>query len=551
MRSSLGTVENLRLRLVYALLVPALVVAACVLGYYAYQTARQVERLGEQSIAESGMVLLQDKIDRIEQAIITADNQAFAAIELDDENPLADWKARAEELTPSVRALIVLDDDRRFVAYAARATNEEQRAFRRFFVSHVLGDLELEGLEADRLKHLHRSYDNKSFLFSYKTVGYDDRTLFLVAQHDIGYLTRTLFPEVLTNEPGQSSMNIVDQDGRRVFGKSLAESGDYVASKRFPTTLYAWRVQVAPTMAPLLSQKRATSRVNQLALIGLSVAVIFVAVGFILYAAAKERKVAELKSDFIATVSHELKTPLSVIRMFGEMLVTKRVRDESKQQEYLEIICSESERLSGLIENVLDFAALERGKRRYEMRDCDLAEIAQRAIDTLRYRFEREGVQVRLTKVGDAPRGFVDEQAILLVVMNLLDNAVKYGGRTPIEVTVETMAREIQIRVRDHGPGIAPADRKRVFERFYRAKNAREARGSGIGLAIVKRIAEEHHGRVWVLDPEGDGALIAFSIPRRDPADNVVRELEPDAADTRDDQARSPQVRGARIANNG
>ena len=543
--------ENLRLRLVYALLVPALVVAACVLGYYAYQTARQVERLGEQSIAESGMLLLQDKIDRIEQAIIAADNQAFAAIDLDDKDPLADWKVRAEELSPSVRALIVLDEDRRFVAYAARASNDEQRSFRKFVVNHVLRDLELDGLDADKLKHLHRSYDNKSFLFSYKTVGYDDRSLYLIAQHDIGYLTRELFPIVLPSEPGQSSMNIVDQDGRRVFGKSLAESGDYVASKRFPTTLYAWRVQVAPTMAPLLSAKRATSRVNQLALIGLSVLVIFVAVGFILYAAAKERRVAELKSDFIATVSHELKTPLSVIRMFGEMLVTKRVVDASKQQEYLEIICSESERLSGLIENVLDFAALERGKRRYEMRSCDIAEIVQRAIDTLRYRFEREGVQVKLVRAGDAPRGFVDEQAILLVVMNLLDNAVKYGGRTPIEVTVETLPRAIQIRVRDHGPGIAQADRKRVFERFYRAKSAREARGSGIGLAIVKRIAEEHHGRVWIDEPIGPGALIAFSIPRREPTEGELEALDegaPDAPDSSPDAAARPRTASA---NNG
>ncbi len=530
MGASLRAVDNLRPRIVYTLLVTVLVLAACVLGYYAYQTARQFEQLGEQSIAQSGMLLLQDKIDRIEQAIIATDNLAFAAIELDDSNPLAEWKARAEEVSPSVRALIILDVDRRFVAYATRTSAEEQRQFRRFFVSRVLEDLELEGLEPDRLKHLHRSYDGKSFLFSYKTVAYDDRVLHLVAQHDIGHLSRTLFPAVLTSEPDQAVLNIVDQEGRRTFGPSLAEAGDYLVGRRFPTTLYLWRVQVAPTTAPLLTAKRATSRVNQLALIGMAVLVIFVAVGFILYAAAKERRVAELKSDFIATVSHELKTPLSVIRMFGEMLVTKRVRDASKQQEYLEIICSESERLGGLIENVLDFAALERGKRRYELKSCDLTEIAQRAIDTLRYRFEREGVQVKLTRIGETPYGLVDEQAILLVLMNLLDNAVKYGRGTPIEVTVETFAREIQVRVRDHGPGIGKAERKRVFERFYRSKEAREARGSGIGLAIVKRIADEHHGRTWAAEAEGGGALIVFSLPRRDPTE-VLR----DAPTTSDD----------------
>jgi signal transduction histidine kinase len=107
---------------------------------------------------------------------------------------------------------------------------------------------------------------------------------------------------------------------------------------------------------------------------------------------------------------------------------------------------------------------------------------------------------------------------------------VKYGGGTPVEVAVETLGDEIQIRVRDHGPGIARVDRKRVFERFYRASNSREARGSGIGLAIVKRIAEEHHGRVWAADAEGGGALVAFAIPRREPTEAVVDRSNADRA---------------------
>jgi two-component system phosphate regulon sensor histidine kinase PhoR len=314
----------------------------------------------------------------------------------------------------------------------------------------------------------------------------------------------------------------------------LTEGGDYVVGRRFPTTLYLWRLQAAPTTAPLLKEKMHTSRINQVALIALSLAIILVAVGFILYAADKERRLAAMKSDFIANVSHELKTPLSVIRMFGEMLLTRRVGDESKREEYLEIICSETERLSGLIENVLDFAALERGKRRYEMRNCDLTEIAQRAIDTLHYRFEREGIEVRLRKIGEPARGLMDEQAILLVIINLLDNAVKYGGGTPIDVTVQTLEREIQLSVRDRGPGIAEADRKRVFERFYRVKSSRKARGSGIGLAIVKRIAEEHHGRVFAGNAADGGAVVGFSAPRREPTaqgDILEREGE-DAIDS-------------------
>jgi two-component system phosphate regulon sensor histidine kinase PhoR len=518
-------VENPRLKLIYVVLLPALVIAACVLGYYTFLTARQFERLGEQSIAESSLLLLQDKVERIEQMIINADNQAFGAIDLDDEASVQEWKTRAEDISPSIRALLVLDSERRIVGYAARASADDQRIFRRMFMTRMLQDLELTGLETDRLMHLHRSYGGRSYLISYKQVVHAGVRYYFVAHHDTGYLVRNVFGDVLRNEPGQPTQNVIDQDNHRVFGPSLSEVADYVVGRRFPTTLYTWRLQAAPTSAPLLKEKRYTSRVNQVALISLSLAIIVVAVAFILYAADKERRLADLKSDFIANVSHELKTPLSVIRMFGEMMLTKRVGDESKQQEYLEIICSESERLGGLIENVLDFAALDRGKRRYEMKGCDVADLARRAIDTLHYRFEREGIGVELSHRGAPAHALLDEQAILLVIINLLDNAVKYGGGNPIELEVETGETEINVRVRDHGPGISEADRKRLFERFYRGKSSRGTRGSGIGLAIVKRIAEEHHGRAFASNAADGGAIVGFAIPRRDPT-GVQSKLE-------------------------
>ena len=510
-------VENARLKLIYLVLLPALVVAASVLGYYTYLTARQFERLGEQSIAESSLLLLQDKAERIEQQIIAADNQTFAGIDLEDPNSVQEWKLKAEEISPSIRALIVLDADMHILGFAARASAADQRSFRRLFMTRMLQDLELATLEPDRLKHLHKSYGGSNYLISYKLVMHDNKRIYLAAHHDTGYLVREVLSEALPNERGQPTTNVVDQDNRRVFGPSLTEGGDYVVGRRFPTTLYQWRIQAAPTTAPLLKEKRHTSQLNQVALIALSLGIILVAVGFILYAADKERRLADMKSDFIANVSHELKTPLSVIRMFGEMLLTRRAGEESKRAEYLEIICSEAERLSGLIENVLDFAALERGKRRYAMRNCNILEVAQRAVDTLHYRFEREGIVVHVAHTGAAAHGLADEQALLLVIINLLDNAVKYGNGTPIDVAVETLDHEIRVTVRDRGPGISEVDRKRVFERFYRTAGNQGRRGSGIGLAIVKRIAEEHRGRAWAGSAEGGGAVVGFAIPRRDP----------------------------------
>ena len=509
--------DDTRFRRVYRVLLPTIAIATCVLAYYAYLTAVQFQRLGEKSIAESSLWLVQDRVNRLEQSIINADNQVFGAIDLaDPETALAGWKAHAEEISPSVRAAVVLDVQRRVVDAEARTSDRDKQAFMRLFLKQIVPDMKLESLPYNVLNHLHKSYDRRSYLISFEAVRHHGRRFYIAAHHDTGYLIRTVFPDLFRSESGKEWHNVVDEDNRRIFGPNLASAGDYVVGLRFPTTLYQWRLQVAPKTAPLLKAKGRTSRVNQGALIGLSLAVILIGVGFILYAADKERRLARLKSDFIANVSHELKTPLSVIKMFGEMLLTKRVRDEAKQEEYLEIICSESERLSGLIENVLDFAALERGKRQYEMRQCEIAEVVARAVETFHYRFERVGTEVRVHRIGDTPEGRVDDQALMLAVINLLDNAVKYGGGTPVDVTVETLAEAIEIRVRDHGPGILEVDKKRVFERFYRSQSAGRTRGSGIGLSLVKHIAEAHHGRAWADNAADGGAVVTISIPRRD-----------------------------------
>jgi len=509
-------VNDTRFRLLYRLLLPTIAVATCVLGYFTYLTAAQYQRLGEKSLAESSLWLAQDRVDRLEQTIISADNQVFGVINLEEpETALAEWKARAEEISPSVRAAVVLDVQRRVVDSSARATERDAQQFMRLFLKQIVPDMKLESLPYNVLNHLHKSYEGRSYLISFSAVRQHGRRYYLALHHDTGYLIRTVFPRLFRSESGKEWHNIVDEDNRRVFGPNLASAGDYVVGLRFPTTLYAWRLQVAPKTAPLLKAKSRTSRFNQAALIGLSLAVILIAVALIVYAADKERRLNQLKSDFIANVSHELKTPLSVIRMFGELLLTKRVRDAAKQEQYLEIICTESERLSGLIENVLDFAALERGKRTYDMQDSDVGEIVTRAIDTLHYRFEREGASVQLHTQGDAPRACVDEQAILLAVINLLDNAVKYGGSTLVEVTLDTRPREICISVRDHGPGIPSADLKRVFERFYRGTGRAKQRGSGIGLSLVKYIAEAHGGRAWADNAPEGGAVVSLSVPRK------------------------------------
>lgn len=501
-------------RVLYFAIIPAIFAAAGILGYTTWLAASRFTRLGEQTIAENTLLLVREKVETVERYIIDQDNAAFRMVDVRHPELIEeDWRPVASNLTPSIRALAALDDTGEMLALSIRGNAESRRDFLKVFTERILPEMELAELPVGRLKHLHRSFAGDNYLLSYKAVSSEGRRFYLVAHHDTGHIVRDMLPRLFATEEGKSQYNIVGEDNRRVYGPSLNNAGDYLVGHRFPTTLYGWRLQVAPKQAPRLEAQQRSRRATELSLLAVALVVLVLGVGFLLYAAAKERRLNALKGDFIANVSHELKTPLSVVRMFSEMLSTHRVKSEDKRQQYLEIISRESERLSTLIDNVLDFSALERGKQKYELRPGDLREVVTGAIETFRYRVEREGVEVALTISPDLPPVMMDEQAIVLALINLLDNAVKYGERSPVSVTVEPVRDFVQVRVRDRGPGIPEDAEKRIFDRFYRGKRDRQVRGSGIGLALVRHIAIAHGGRAWAANAEDGGAIVAFAIP--------------------------------------
>lgn len=534
--------EGWRRRLMYWGVLPTIAAAAGILGYYAYQSAAQFAALGEQSIVQSTLLLVDEKVDRVEQSIINADNAVFHLIDLDDLGALeATWTPLAERISPSVKAVLVVDDLGEIAGFAYRGSARSASDFRKVFLERILADLELQRRRTDRLGHLHRTYAERSYLLSYRAVRHRGQRYYLVAYHDTAHFVREVFPSLFVTEEGKRRYNVVDADNRRIYGPNLSRAGDYLVGRRFPSTLYNWRLQVAPKEAPLLAAQQQSGFVTEVGLIAMAFAVILLGVVFLIYAATKERRLNLMRSEFVANVSHELKTPLSVVRMFSEMLLTGRVRSPEKEQQYLEIICRESERLSALIENVLDFSAIERGKQTYQLREGDLVEVANRAIDTFRFRADNVELHVR----GEIPRTAFDEQAVLLAIMNLLDNAVKYGGQEePIELIVERGRRHVYVRVRDHGPGIPRGQHRRVFERFYRVREAAATtRGSGIGLSLVKRIVEGHGGKAFADNADGGGALVSFSLPIREapfappveppaaPRDSVPPADRPEAAE--------------------
>jgi signal transduction histidine kinase len=227
---------------------------------------------------------------------------------------------------------------------------------------------------------------------------------------------------------------------------------------------------------------------------------------------------AERRNNFVAAVSHELKTPLTAIRMYGEMLRDGLVASEEKRDSYHRAISEESERLSRLIDNVLEFSRLEKGKR--EMRlvvghpGDALSEIAER----LRQHVTREGFALRLEIEPDLPSVRFDPDALVQVLFNLVDNALKYATPSePREIVIGCGKDEggrVVVSVRDHGPGVPRRELRRIFESFYRIEEelTRSAKGSGIGLALVKELGESMGASVRGENVHGGGLRVALSF---------------------------------------
>lgn len=497
-------------------------VAVLVLGAIALRTTLQIEKTREQSVFEATLTLADERVDRLDKLIVAQDNVVLDHVDLAALTTIARrWLPTATRETPTVRAIVVVDlrsAEHEVLAFASRLSGPEDDTFRRMLVTQLIPQMNFSG-NTDELRHLHQVIGDHNLLVSYWQRSHAGRPYLIVAWHDVPRIVHEVMPSIYRDpDKGNARMNVIDEEGRIVFGPPI-KGGEFTVGRSFPTTLYNWRVQTALTTAEELAQKVERQRMIELGMVAFAGLVAILGVSIIVVASVKERKLAALKSDFVANVSHELKTPLSLIRMFSELLLLDRITNDDKRKQYLQIIVNESERLTSLIENVLDFAKVERGKAAYEFALGDVGETVSRAVEVYRYRAEREAMDVSLTIAGDLPFARIDARAIELAVINLLDNALKYakeGGR--VELQVEHVGDTIRVRVTDHGPGISEEDKPRIFERFVRGHHAREAkiRGSGIGLALVKHIAESHGGRVRVTSPTtpgGTGAAFEIELP--------------------------------------
>lgn len=228
----------------------------------------------------------------------------------------------------------------------------------------------------------------------------------------------------------------------------------------------------------------------------------------------RQTRLAQQKTDFVSNVSHELKTPLTSIRMFADLLSEKRVQDEEKQQTYLRIISAEAARLTRLINNVLDFARMERGASPGKPLPCDLMEIVREVTETCRPHLEANGIAFQLDTKVDALPLLGQRDSLAQIILNLLSNAEKYGGND-ILVRVCREDGSGLVEVLDRGPGIAPSQVKTIFKPFHRLEDslASGIPGSGLGLTLAQRLARQHGGDILYTAREGGGSCFTLSIP--------------------------------------
>ena len=346
--------------------------------------------------------------------------------------------------------------------------------------------------------------------------GRDGAPVLAAVTRDLERMRRDVFETAIGGLEAPVIAAVVDRAGRSVWSGGALAGAEPLLAIPFREGLPGWRIAL---YRPAGAAPRTSVRQQvMLFTTAFCLLLVMIAVGVVATwrLVRRETEMARLKADFVANVSHDLKTPLSVIRMFAETLELGRVSDEPTRREYYRVMTQESERLSRLIENVLDFSRIEGGRRVYARRPTAVEPLIRETLDAFSYPLTQQGFKVDVEVAPDLPEIAVDAGAIAQALANLIDNAIKYAGdRKAIRIDARVEGDRLAITVADEGVGIPKAEHQRIFEKFYRvgASETQARRGSGVGLALVRHIVEAHDGDVRVDSREGEGSRFTVRLP--------------------------------------
>ena len=270
-----------------------------------------------------------------------------------------------------------------------------------------------------------------------------------------------------------------------------------------------WRIEAAPRNAAASERSLRNHQRLFLGALALVLAVLLSGVFLTARAIRREASAAQLQSDFVATVSHEFRSPLTGIRQLAELLDSGILKSDDRRREYYRLILQESDRLTHLVENLLDFSRLEAGRKHYRMAAIDSSPWLEATAAVAR------NPRLSTSIPAGLPTVLGDPDALASAVLNLMDNALKYSPpQSPVRLAALAGSGRLSISVADHGPGIVPEEQARIFEKFYRGGGelSRQVKGAGIGLSLVKRIVEDHGGSVSVVSQRGEGCTFTIDL---------------------------------------
>jgi two-component system phosphate regulon sensor histidine kinase PhoR len=324
--------------------------------------------------------------------------------------------------------------------------------------------------------------------------------------------------EKLIKELDQGSsinVKVEDENGKLIFSKVLKEETSYL-SFPFPEYLPQWKLILSENKPGFIATLFKAGSGIYLFIFILIALLMILGLVFVMYSLNTELRLNKLKSDFISNVSHELKSPLTSIRMMTEMLHHNRVQTEERKSVYYSAMLEESEHLSHLIDNILDFSRMEDDRKKYDFTDLDLDGLILKFLESTKERLAESGFDIRYNCTDQVPLIPADKDAILQVIYNLVDNAIKFSGKSrQIDISLISKNDELQLCVKDYGIGIPIKDQEKIFDRFYRGTEPQRLgiKGSGIGLTIVKRIVEAHGGTIKIESEVGKGSRVVVSLP--------------------------------------
>ena len=427
--------------------------------------------------------------------------------------------------TPEVSAIISNSLERNIEDLVIREKRLlEQIRFIEFINKNILPEIESELRQEFpselQLHNISREVNDSTFqlrFFKLPAAFQQYRLLALAYQFKKDYILSDLFPKVLASvELGKDVfIGILDENDSVLYLQRNIPASGYLVAENFSQLFAGWKVALFDPDGKTIDQL--TGKEKQLYLMLFLGIIVVMLIGIILMVQAviHESEISRLKSEFVSNVSHELKTPLALIRMFGEILDSGIVTDEKDKRKFYSIIRKESERLTHLINNVLDFSRMDAGVKEYNFRESDLVEVVRSSLEAYKFQISDDGFKIESELPDEAVILRIDKDAISQVLLNLLNNAVKYSDEEKyILVKVRKDMTSALISVTDHGVGISKDELKKIFDKFYRVSTARtkETHGSGLGLTLSKHIIEAHGGTIEVESEVGKGSTFLVRL---------------------------------------